>query len=201
MATSAFQGHFQSKIITDMDKWLILDRDGVINEDSDAYIKSPDEWMPIPGSLEAIAELNRAAYKVVVITNQSGIARGLYSLDTLDKIHQKFERLLAEHGGNIERIYFCPHHPDDACNCRKPNPGMYEIFAKDYQLELNNVYAVGDSIRDIQAAQSAGAQAVLVRTGNGEQSAQTIVESGKLSQFKAVPVFSDLATFKDNLLS
>ena len=201
MVTSAFQGHFQSKITTDMDKWLILDRDGVINEDSDAYIKSPDEWMPIPGSLEAIAELNRAAYKVVVITNQSGIARGLYSLDTLDKIHQKFKRLLAEHGGNIERIYFCPHHPDDACNCRKPNPGMYEIFAKDYQLELNNVYAVGDSIRDIQAAQRAGAQAVLVRTGNGEQSAQTIVESGKQSQFKAVPVFSDLATFKDNLLS
>lgn len=201
MVVSVFRVHFQSKKTTEMNKWLILDRDGVINEDSKAYIKSPDEWKPIPGSLEAIAHLNRAGYKIVVITNQAGIARGLYNLDALDKIHQKFKQLLAKHDGEIERIYFCPHGPDDACKCRKPESGMYENFANDYQLKLDNIFAVGDSIRDLQAARKAGAQAVLVRTGNGEQSEQSIVESGKQSPFKAVPVFSDLAAFKDNLLS
>lgn len=196
-----FRVHFLIKLITEMDKWLILDRDGVINEDSKDYIKSADEWKPIPGSLEAIAELNRACYKIVVITNQAGIARGLFDLETLDKIHLKFKQLLAQHGGEIERIYFCPHGPDDACQCRKPKTGMYQNFATDYQLELDNILAVGDSIRDLQAAQKAGAQAVLVRTGNGRQSEQSIVESGKQSVFKAVPVYSDLAAFKDNLLS
>ena len=108
-----------------MDQWLILDRDGVINYDSDQFIKSPEEWQPLPGSFEAIARLNAAGYRIVVISNQSGLARGLFDADTLELIHQKFKRLLATHNGSIEQIYFCPHGPDDNCDCRKPLPGLF----------------------------------------------------------------------------
>ena len=115
-----------------MSKWLILDRDGVINHDSDEFIKSPDEWHPLPGSLEAIAALNSAGYRTVVISNQSGLARGLFDHDTLNSIHQKLETLLAQKGGQIEHIYYCPHGPDDHCRCRKPLPGLYEQFARQH---------------------------------------------------------------------
>lgn len=183
-----------------MNKWLILDRDGVINYDSDDFIKSPEEWRPLPGSLEAIAKLNQAGYKIVVISNQSGIARGLFDLNTLEQIHQKLTRLLAEHGGKIEQFYFCPHGPDDHCDCRKPKPGMFKEFAQTHQIKLNGVYALGDSIRDLQAAHHAGAQAVLVRTGKGMQSVKMIAEASQ-TFLKTVPVYSDLAAFKHQLLS
>lgn len=147
---------------------MILDRDGVINEDSDQFIKSPEEWLPIPGSLEAIALLNRHGYRVVVITNQSGIARGLFDLDVLQLIHDKMRRLLAEQGGRIERIFFCPHGPDSHCSCRKPKPGLFEECAAQFGA-LTDVFSIGDSLRDLQASQTAGAKPILVKTGKGRQ--------------------------------
>ena len=150
-------------------RWVILDRDGVINHDSDAYIKSPEEWVPIAGSLEAIAALNRNGYRVVVVTNQAGIGRGLFDVATLDRIHAKMRKLVEEAGGHIEAIYHCPHPPEDGCHCRKPRTGMYEQFAKQFNVDLDGIPAVGDSLKDMQAAQSIGAEAILVETGNGKK--------------------------------
>lgn len=184
-----------------MEKWLILDRDGVINYDSDHFIKSPEEWRPLPGSLEAIAALNNAGYRIVVISNQSGLARGLFNSDTLETIHQKFRTLLDNKGGRVERIYFCPHGPDDQCTCRKPLPGLFNQFAEDFNIELEGIYAVGDSIRDLEAAYSAGANSVLVRTGKGEKSAQSLRALPEGSPLSCVPVYNDLTSFVDHLLS
>lgn len=172
---------------------IILDRDGVINHDSDDFIKSPAEWEPIEGSLEAIARLNYAGYKVVVITNQSGIARGLLDVETLNRIHSKMHRMLAQVGGKIEAIFFCPHGPDDKCDCRKPKDGAFRELASRLRLSLENIVAVGDSLRDIQAAQSAGAKPVLVRTGKGESTLKKGIPKG-------VPVYDDLAAVVDALL-
>ena len=146
---------------------IILDRDGVINEDSDEYIKSPSEWKPIRGSLEAIARLHRAGWRVIVATNQSGIARGLFDLDTLARIHKTMHQRVVETGGLIDAVFFCPHGPDDNCNCRKPLPGMYLDIAERLRISLKGVPAVGDSLRDILAAEAAGATPVLVKTGKG----------------------------------
>lgn len=150
-----------------MPKFVILDRDGVINENSDAYIKSPDEWLAIPGSLEAIALLTQQGYRIVVLTNQSGIARGLFDLSVLEKIHSKMRAAVEATGGRIDEIFFCQHGPEDGCACRKPKPGLFRAFAEKYQIDLKTVPAVGDSFRDLQAAQSAGAQPILLETGKG----------------------------------
>ncbi len=149
-------------------KLIILDRDGVINLDSDDYIKSPDEWIPISGSLQAIARLNKAGYKVAIATNQSGIARGYYSLETLSQMHQKMDNLLAEVGGRIDTIAFCPHGPDDGCSCRKPKPGMLLEIAKHYSIQPELVTFVGDTATDNKAAEVANMQFVLVKTGKGK---------------------------------
>ena len=175
-------------------KLIILDRDGVINYDSDDYIKSPAEWIPIPGSLEAVAGLNHAGYTVVVATNQSGIGRGFFDLDTLQQIHEKMQQELARVGGKIDAIFFCPHMPEDHCDCRKPKPGLLLEIAKKFHYNLKNVPAVGDSLRDIEAAQAVGARPVLVRTGKGE----AVVKSGKLPA--GVEVYDNLAAFVDALL-
>jgi len=148
-------------------KIIILDRDGVINQDSDGYIKSPEEWIPIPGSLEAIAELNRAGYQVVVITNQSGIGRGYYSEEMLQKIHAKMEKALEQVGGKIEKIYYCPHAPEENCNCRKPKTALFEQVAHDFDVDLKDVFFVGDKFQDFQAAKNAGCKFILVQTGYG----------------------------------
>lgn len=148
--------------------YIILDRDGVINFDSSEYIKSPEEWNAIPDSLEAIAELNRAGFKVIIVTNQSGVARGYFDQDTLDKIHKKMINELATVGGNIEEIFFCPHHPDENCECRKPKPGLLNDIAKKYPINFKETYFIGDSAKDIQVAQATGCLPILVRTGNGE---------------------------------
>lgn len=149
-------------------RYVLVDRDGVINEDSDDFIKSPEEWWPIDGSLEAIALLNQHGYDAVVITNQSGLARGLFDEAMLANIHDKMHRLLAEQGGKITAIYHCPHSPDSPCNCRKPKPGLLEQFALENNVDLKTVFFVGDSLRDIQAAQIVGAKPILVKTGKGQ---------------------------------
>lgn len=168
-------------------KLIILDRDGVINYDSDNYIKSVDEFVSLPGSVEAIARLNQAGYRIAVATNQSGIARGYYDLDTLNAMHEKLRRELAEHGAGIDMIAFCPHGPDDGCDCRKPSPGMYHDIAKRFDTSLEGVPVVGDSLRDLQAAQAVNASPVLVKTGKGERT----LEKGE--GLDGIPVYDDLA--------
>lgn len=150
-------------------KLIILDRDGVINFDSDQYIKSPAEWKPIPGSLEAIAKLNQAGYRVVVATNQSGVGRGLFEMDTLNSIHEKMHKLLFAVGGRIDAIFYCPHAADSACDCRKPQPGMFKHIASTFNADLNGTPAIGDSLRDLVAATAVGCQPILVLTGKGEK--------------------------------
>lgn len=149
-------------------KLVILDRDGVINHDSDDFIKSPEEWIPIPGSLEAIARLNNAGYEVVVASNQSGLARGLFDHAALDAIHAKLHAMAASAGAHIEKILFCPHAPQDNCQCRKPRPGMFQAIAEYYGIRLHGIPAVGDSLRDLQAAVAEGCAPYLVLTGKGE---------------------------------
>lgn len=149
--------------------FIILDRDGVINYNSREYIKSPDEWEAIPGSLEAIATLNRAGYRVIIVTNQSGVARGFYDIETLDSIHEKLTDELSSVGGYVEEIFFCPHHPEEACHCRKPKPGLFQEIQKKYDIDLKTTYFVGDSLSDIQAAQLSGCKPILVLTGNGKE--------------------------------
>ena len=150
-------------------KLVILDRDGVINQDSDQYIKSPEEWKPIPGSLEAIALLNQAGFRVVVCTNQSGIGRGLFDMDTLNAIHDKMIRALAQIGGHVDAIFFCPHTNSDECDCRKPKPGMLHEIEARFNISLADVPAIGDSLRDLQAAIAVGAKPMLVLTGKGKK--------------------------------
>lgn len=178
-----------------MTKLVILDRDGVINEDSDEFIKSVEEWRPIPGSLEAIAKLNRAGYCVAVATNQSGLARGLFDMDTLQAMHRRMQSELAEHGGHLEGIFFCPHGPNDNCDCRKPKPGLFQRIEQLFGSPLEHVMAVGDSARDILAARAAGAQPVLVRTGKGQRTL-----SDSRNDLAGVPVYDDLAAAVNDLL-
>ncbi|MDA8416271.1 MAG: D-glycero-beta-D-manno-heptose 1,7-bisphosphate 7-phosphatase [Betaproteobacteria bacterium] len=155
---------------------IILDRDGVINADSDRFIKSPEEWVPIPGSLTAISRLNQAGYRVVVATNQSGIARGLFDLATLNAIHQKMIDTISQQGGFIEAIFFCPHAREARCQCRKPGTGLFEEISQRYNMPLTGVPAIGDSLRDLVAADKMQAQPILVLTGKGKKT----LEAGEL---------------------
>ena len=166
---------------------ILLDRDGVINYDSDQFIKSPEEWKPIPGSLEAIARLCQAGYRVVVTTNQSGVGRGLFEMHTLNAIHDKMHKAVAKAGGRIDAIFFCPHEADTNCSCRKPKTGMLEGVATRYNVDLHGVPAVGDSLRDLTSAANVGAQPILVLTGKG---AKTQAQ-GELP--KGTQIFPDLA--------
>ena len=175
-------------------KLIILDRDGVINHDSDAFIKSPDEWVPIPGSLEAIARLNQAGYRVVVATNQSGIARGLFSIVTLNAIHQKLHTAAQQAGADIDAIFFCPHSADDHCDCRKPKPGMLLDIAARFDVNLKGVPTVGDSLRDLQSGFVVGCVPFLVLTGKGEST------RGKGGLPPGTTIHPDLAAVVDHLL-
>lgn len=166
-------------------RYVLLDRDGVINYDAEDFIKNPEEWRPIEGSLEAIALLNKQGYDVVVVTNQSGLARGLFDEAMLAKIHEKMHLMLAEKGGAVAGIYYCPHGPDDMCNCRKPKSGLLEQFAKEKNADLTGVFVVGDSLRDIQAAQAVGSSPLLVKTGKGEK---TLINHPNLN----IPAFENL---------
>lgn len=176
-------------------KLIILDRDGVINEDSDLFIKSPDEWIPLPGSLEAIARLTKAGYTIVVATNQSGLGRGYFDIMTLNAIHQKMQNAVKAAGGLIEAIFFCPHTASDNCDCRKPRQGMFSTIAERFDTKLDDVPSVGDSLRDLQAAFLAGCIPILVLSGKGKQT----LENGGLPP-KTV-IFDDLSAVADHLLS
>ncbi|OGT44901.1 MAG: D-glycero-beta-D-manno-heptose-1,7-bisphosphate 7-phosphatase [Gammaproteobacteria bacterium RIFCSPHIGHO2_12_FULL_38_11] len=164
---------------------IILDRDGVINFDSVDYVKSPDEWIPIPGSIEAIAQLSKAGNTIVIATNQSGVNRGLFSLKTLEKIHEKLIRAVESFGGKITKIYFCPHAPDENCHCRKPKPGMLQQIQKDFTVKNTEMIYVGDSVKDFEVAQAVGCKFILVRTGNGKKTEK------QLTKIK-LPVFENL---------
>ena len=174
-------------------KLVILDRDGTINHDSEHYIKSLDEWRPLKGSLEAIARLTQAGYRIVVATNQSGIARGLFSTRTLLDIHEALQRAAVQAGGRIDAFFFCPHAADAACQCRKPQPGMLLEVARRFNIALKDTYMVGDGLRDVQAAAAAGARPVLVLTGKGQKT-QAEGNLPPLTQ-----VFADLAAFAEHL--
>lgn len=175
-------------------KIVILDRDGVINQDSTSYIKSPEEWKPIPGSLESIALLNQAGYRVVVATNQSGVGRGLFDMATLNAIHDKMHRALGLIGGHVDGIFYCPHAQDADCGCRKPKPGLLEEIARRFGISLEGVPVVGDSLRDIEAALAVGAQPLLVLTGKGKKTRK----DGGFPE--TTPVYADLAEAVQSLL-
>ena len=175
---------------------VILDRDGVINRDSDAYIKSLDEWIPYPSSIEAISRLSRNGWTVAIATNQSGVARGYYDVATLDAMHTELERQVVEAGGEIAHIAYCPHGPDDNCHCRKPLPGLLDEIRQRLQLtSLEGSWIVGDSVRDLQAGAAVGCRQALVRTGKGEA-----VEA-KGEELENAMIFNDLAAFVDWLLA
>ena len=174
---------------------VVLDRDGVINRESADFIKTPDEWIPLPGSLEAIARLTRAGYPVCVATNQSGVGRGLFDLDALDAIHDKMRRTVESAGGDLAGIFFCPHAPGEGCDCRKPKPGLLRQIEKRFGCSLEGSPIIGDSKRDLDAAIAVGGRPILVRTGNGEDTEKSLV-GHKLD----IDVFDNLAEAIDELL-
>ncbi|MGA8136060.1 MULTISPECIES: D-glycero-beta-D-manno-heptose 1,7-bisphosphate 7-phosphatase [unclassified Pseudomonas] len=174
-------------------KLLILDRDGVINQDSDAYIKSVEEWIPLPGAIEAIAQLSRAGWTVAVATNQSGIARGYYDIATLEAMHERLRSLVAQQGGELGLVVYCPHGPDEGCACRKPKPGMLRTIAEHYGVSLASLWFVGDTLGDLEAARAVDCQPVLVKTGKGEKTLGKTLPVGTL-------VFDDLAAVAAELI-
>jgi D-glycero-D-manno-heptose 1,7-bisphosphate phosphatase len=176
-------------------KLAILDRDGVINYDSDLYIKSPAEWRPIPGSIEAIARLNQGGFRVAVATNQSGIGRGLFDMATLNAINDKMMEMVFRHGGRIDALFFCPHTAAEECGCRKPRTGMLEEIAARFHTDLKGAPCVGDSLKDMQAAESVGAQPILVLTGKGRRTR----EEGGLP--RKTLVFEDLAEASRHIIA
>ena len=178
---------------------IILDRDGTINEDRDDFVKSADEWVPLPGALEAIARLNQAGWHTVIATNQSGLGRGLFDMAALTAMHAKMNAALARVGGRIGAVFFCPHAPEDQCACRKPLPGLYEQIGERYGVDLDKVPAVGDSVRDLEAAVAAGCPPHLVRTGKGAAMSDAQLAQLK-QQIPEVQVHADLAAFAESLI-
>ena len=182
--------------MTESIRWVILDRDGVINRDSDNYVRSPDEWIPLPGSIEAIARLSRAGLPVTVATNQSGLARGYFDASALEAMHRKLVGLVEAAGGRIDAIAWCPHGPEDGCDCRKPLPGLIDRLAEKTGLRPAQALLVGDSIRDLEAGRARGCSLALVRTGKGRKSETKLAEAG----LGDVPVYNDLAAVVNALL-
>lgn len=180
-------------------KLIILDRDGTINEDRDDFVKTPDEWVPIPGALEAIARLNHAGWHTVVATNQSGLGRGTFDMATLNAMHTKMNQLLAKQGGRIDAVFFCPHAPEDACNCRKPLPGLFEQIGERFGVDLCDVPVVGDSLRDLQAGVAVGCQPHLVRTGKGAGLDAAQLQA-LCEQVPGTVVHADLTAFADHMI-
>ncbi len=180
--------------MTSASRLAILDRDGVINVDSDDYVKTPDEWVPLPGSIEAIARLKAAGWRVAVATNQSGLGRGLFDETALQAMHEKLARLLGTHGAALDALVWCPHAPGQGCGCRKPLPGLFHDIAQRLNCSLEGAVAIGDSLRDLQAAVAVGASPVLVLTGKGQRT----LEAGPLPS--GTRVYADLAAAVQDLL-
>lgn len=178
---------------------IVLDRDGVINYDSDAYVKSADEWIPLPGSIEAMAELSRAGYQLVIATNQSGLALGLFDLDDLEAMHAKMRALVEDAGGEIAAIFYCPHSDKDNCRCRKPKAGLLDAIEAEFDTSLHDCYMVGDKLKDLQAALEKGCKPVLVKTGAGERTLQQLISEPD-ERLADTAVFDDLAQVADFLL-
>ena len=178
-------------------KLVILDRDGTINQDSDEYVKSADEWIPMPGTLEAIARLNHAGWHVVVASNQSGLGRGLFDVAALNAMHAKMHKLLAAVGGRIDAVFYCPHSPEETCTCRKPQPGLFEQIGERYGMDLKGVHAVGDTLRDLQAGAAVGCTPHLVLTGKGEKLKGQALP---VDYPEGTQVHDDLGAFADWLL-
>jgi D-glycero-D-manno-heptose 1,7-bisphosphate phosphatase len=179
-------------------KLVILDRDGTINSDSDEFVKSPDEWLPLPGALEAIARLSHAGWHVVIASNQSGLGRGLFDLAALNAMHAKMLKLLAQQGGRIDAVFYCPHTDDDNCRCRKPQPGLFEQIGARFGVPLKGVPTVGDSLRDVLAGAAAGCETHLVLTGKSEQYRGLAPPEGLP---EGTQVHQDLSAFADFILS
>lgn len=177
--------------------WIILDRDGVINQDSDAYIKSAAEWQPLPGSIEAIVNLKKAGYHVAVASNQSGLARGLFDLDDLEAMHAKLQTLVAEQGACIDAIFYCPHAPEDNCNCRKPRTGLLDALETEFDADLSASWLVGDQLKDLQLALQKNCNPVLVLTGKGKEARKQLVTEKDLQHSLVYPNLHD---FVDALL-
>lgn len=176
---------------------LILDRDGVINEDSDNYIRTLADWVPIPGSIEAIANLSRAGFSIAVATNQSGLSRGYFTLDTLEEIHSCLRQKVEQQGGNIAGIFYCPHLPDEACSCRKPATGLIEAIENELGESAKDAYFVGDSLKDLEAALSYGCRPILVKTGKGADTLAALSSDGnstdpQLTELNKTPVYDNL---------
>jgi D-glycero-D-manno-heptose 1,7-bisphosphate phosphatase len=179
-------------------KLVILDRDGTINADSDEYIKSPEEWMPLPGALEAIARLNHAGWHTVIASNQSGLGRGLFDVASLNDMHAKMHKMLSAQGGRIDAVFYCPHSPDEGCHCRKPLPGLFEQIGERFGVELKGTPVVGDGLRDMQAAAAAGCEPHLVLTGKGaELRGQPLPDTYPAG----TQVHEDLGAFADYLIA
>lgn len=173
---------------------LVLDRDGVINADSDDYIRNLGDWAPLPGSIEAIAALSRAGYRIAIATNQSGLSRGYFTLDQLEEIHAALCQAVEEQGGHIAAIFYCPHLPEEGCNCRKPATGLLDAIEQELGESLRGAYFIGDSLKDLQAGQAAGCQPVLVKTGKGQATLKQIHSADtSLINPGAIPVYDDLA--------
>jgi D-glycero-D-manno-heptose 1,7-bisphosphate phosphatase len=180
-------------------KLVILDRDGTVNEDRDDFVKSPEEWLPLPGALEAISRLNHAGWHTVLATNQSGLGRGLFDMAMLNAMHARMNLLLAKQGGRIDAVFFCPHTIEDQCQCRKPLPGLMLQIGERYGLPLRDVPLVGDSLRDLQAGRAAGCPTHLVRTGNSASLDEAQIEA-IVRQVPGTQVHADLAAFADALI-
>jgi D-glycero-D-manno-heptose 1,7-bisphosphate phosphatase len=179
-------------------KLLILDRDGTINEDSPDYVKSPEEWLPLPGALEAIARLNHAGWHVVIASNQSGLGRGLFDVSTLNAMHAKMHQLLGQVGGRVDAVFYCPHAPEAGCRCRKPEPGLFEQIGERYGIDLRGVPVLGDTVNDALAGRAAGCEPHLVLTGKGAAyRGRSLPDSFPVGTL----VHADLAAFADFLIA
>jgi D-glycero-D-manno-heptose 1,7-bisphosphate phosphatase len=183
-----------------MNKLIILDRDGVINQDSDDYVKSLEKWIPIEGSCEAIADLYKAGYQIAIATNQSGLARGYFSVGDLEAMHGRMIALVEAAGGKIATIKYCPHGPDDACDCRKPLPGLVDQIEAELDVSADGAWFIGDSLRDLQAGLPKGCKPALVMTGKGEKTLLKMLTTEVEAEIKQAPVFNNLAHFATKLL-
>lgn len=178
---------------------VILDRDGVINEDSDEYVKSLEEWHPLPGSIDAIARLSRHGFTVAVATNQSGLGRGLFALEDLEAMHERLNTLVQDAGGELAGIFYCPHTPDDDCDCRKPKPGLIDAIERELGLPARGAWLIGDTVRDLEAGLARGCVPVLVLTGKGAATRAKLAADDS-GAWRELRVYADLAAAADALI-